>query len=72
MILIEGVMNFRELEKIIKDGGWRLDRTKGSHYIYSHPIKPGTVIIPFHKGDLKRKTVRSAIKQAGLKTEEEA
>jgi predicted RNA binding protein YcfA (HicA-like mRNA interferase family) len=63
-------MNFRELEKIIKADGWRLVEAEGSHYQYKHPTKPGKVTLAYHKGDLKRKTVRSVITQAGLKEQE--
>jgi predicted RNA binding protein YcfA (HicA-like mRNA interferase family) len=37
-------MNFRELEKIVKADGWRLDRIQGSHCQYEHPTKRGIVI----------------------------
>jgi predicted RNA binding protein YcfA (HicA-like mRNA interferase family) len=62
-------MNFRELEKIIKADGWKLQRTKGSHCQYAHHAKLGTVTLPFHRGDLPPKTVKSVLKQAGLKLE---
>jgi len=61
-------MKFRELEATIKKDGWQYSYTKGSHYYYIHPTKPGKVSIPFHTGkDLKVKTVNSILKQAGLK-----
>jgi len=60
-------MNFRELERMIKADGWTLEGIEGSHYQYVHPTKPGKVTLACHKGDLKRKTVRSVVKQAGLK-----
>jgi predicted RNA binding protein YcfA (HicA-like mRNA interferase family) len=62
-------MNFRELEKIIKADGWQLQRTKGSHCQYTHHAKPGTVTLPFRRGDLPPKTVNSVLKQVGLKLE---
>lgn len=60
-------MTFREAEKMIKSDGWRFDRAKGSHYQYKHPKKPGTVTIPYHKGDLKIEDIKSIEKQSGLK-----
>ncbi|HWQ70817.1 MAG TPA: type II toxin-antitoxin system HicA family toxin [Desulfitobacteriaceae bacterium] len=60
-------MKFREIEKIIKQDGWRYAYTNGSHYYYKHPTKPGKVSIPFHDKDLKIKTLNSILKQAGLK-----
>ncbi|MDR1840489.1 MAG: type II toxin-antitoxin system HicA family toxin [Holophagales bacterium] len=60
-------MKFRELEKIIKADGWRLQNVEGSHYQYTHDEKRGKVTIPYSKGELSRKTLNSALKQAGLK-----
>lgn len=60
-------MKFREIERIIKNDGWELSYTTGSHYYYIHPTKPGKVTIPYHNKDLKMKTVNSILKQAGLK-----
>ncbi len=60
-------MKFREIEKIIKKGGWYFHKAEGSHYHYLHPSKTGKVTIPKHSGDLKRGTVHSILKQAGLK-----
>lgn len=60
-------MKFKELEKIIKDDGWYYTETRGSHYHYNHPTKPGKVTIPNHKGDIPKGTANSVLKQAGLK-----
>jgi predicted RNA binding protein YcfA (HicA-like mRNA interferase family) len=59
-------MNFKELEKIIKADGWRLKNVRGSHHHYVHPLKPGKVSIPCHKGDLEIKTVNSVLRKTGL------
>lgn len=59
-------MKFTELEKILKEDGWTLKCVRGSHHQFIHPTKPGKVTIPFHSGDLKPKTVKSILKQAGL------
>lgn len=60
-------MDSREIIKSIKTDGWYLVRVKGSHHQYKHPNKPGTVTIPHPKKDLPKKTVKSILKQAGLK-----
>ena len=59
-------MRFEELEKIIISDGWYLKNQKGSHRQYIHPTKKGKVTIPFHRGDLNIRTVRSILKQAGI------
>ncbi|MCD8122009.1 MAG: type II toxin-antitoxin system HicA family toxin [Clostridiales bacterium] len=56
-----------ELERILLQDGWYEKNQKGSHRQYKHPVKPGKVTIPFHAGDLDRKTADSILKQAGLK-----
>lgn len=60
-------MRFREVEKILLNDGWYLKATKGSHKQYVHPTKLGKVTIPNHTGDLDIKTVKTILKQAGLK-----
>jgi predicted RNA binding protein YcfA (HicA-like mRNA interferase family) len=59
-------MKFQEIERIILKDGWTLKTVKGSHYQYVHSSKTGKVTIPYHSGDLDRKTVRSILEQAGL------
>lgn len=59
-------MRFRELEKILKADGWYQVNQEGSHHQYKHPTKKGRVTIPEHRGDLKKSTVKSIMRQAGL------
>lgn len=60
-------MTPREIEKIILADGWRFKNSAGSHKHFTHPCKPGKVTIPQHKGDLDPLTVKSILRQAGLK-----
>lgn len=60
-------MRAREAEKILIADGWVQVKQTGSHRHYKHPTKPGKVTIPFHSGDLDRRTADSILKQAGLK-----
>ncbi len=60
-------MTFREIEKLLLKDGWRNVDTRGSHYQYEHPTKPGKVTVPRHSGDINIKTVHSILKAAGLK-----
>ena len=54
----------------MRQGGWLLVRTRGSHRQYRHPDKPGTVTIAGKLGDdLPRGTWASIMKQAKLKGE---
>lgn len=60
-------MNSTELIKRIKADGWYHVHTVGSHHQFKHPTKPGKVTVPHPKKDLLIATVRSILKQAGLK-----
>lgn len=56
--------------RVLEREGWTFRNATGSHYRYKHPRRPGTVIVPFHRGDLKLGTLRSILKQAGLSEHE--
>jgi predicted RNA binding protein YcfA (HicA-like mRNA interferase family) len=61
-------MKVREVLKLIVADGWYLDRTRGSHRQYKHPIKRGLVTVAGKPGDdLAPGTLNSILKQAGLK-----
>lgn len=60
-------MTFKEIEKRLLKDGWKHIDTRGSHYQYKHPTKPGKITVPNHKGDLNIKTALSILKMAGLK-----
>ena len=58
----------KEVIKVLERAGFSFIRQKGSHRMY---VKKNVgVIIPFHKNDLKKGTLRHIIKQAGLTVEE--
>jgi len=60
-------MKFQEIERIILEDGWRFKSASGSHYQYVHASKRGKVTIPYRRGDLHPKTIKSILIQAGLK-----
>ncbi|MDR2532762.1 MAG: type II toxin-antitoxin system HicA family toxin [Oscillospiraceae bacterium] len=60
-------MKFNEIERIILKDGWYHIKTVGSHYHYKHPTKKGKATIPFSRKDLNPDTVKSILKQAGLR-----
>jgi len=61
------MMNSAEIIKLIEAAGWELQRTKGSHHHFKHPTIKGLVTIPHPKKNLPMGTVKSILKQAGLK-----
>jgi predicted RNA binding protein YcfA (HicA-like mRNA interferase family) len=53
--------------KMLVSAGWVLRGIKGSHHIYTHPVKGGHVSVPHPKGNLGAGLVHKLLKQAGLK-----
>jgi predicted RNA binding protein YcfA (HicA-like mRNA interferase family) len=60
-------MNSRDLIKLLEKAGWRRVATKGSHWQFKHPSKPGRVTVPHPKKDIPVGTIASVLRQAGLK-----
>jgi len=52
----------RELEA----AGWVLVRVRGSHHVFKHPLRLGSVVVPHPKKDLGTGLVAAIRKQAGL------
>ena len=58
----------REAIRLLENNGWRLVRQRGSHRQFRHPWRPGTVTVAGKLSvDLPPGTVKSILKQAGLK-----
>lgn len=61
-------LKVRDMIRKLEQDGWLLDRTRGSHRQFKHPLKPGLVTIAGKPSDdLARGTENSILKQAGLK-----
>ncbi len=58
-------MSSLEIIRRLKQDGWRLVRTKGSHQQFKHPEKAGVVTVPHPRRDLPVGTVKAIFKQAG-------
>ena len=72
MMCIIHTMKSADLIRQLKDDGWVLAHTVGSHHQFKHPTKPGKVTVPHPKKDLPRGTVNCVLKQAGLKQEQKS
>ena len=59
-------MTSKDLMRVLKKDGWYLDRVKGSHHQFKHPVKTGIVTLPHPKKDVPLKTINSVLTQAGL------
>jgi len=60
-------MTVKEMLKLLQNDGWFVYEQNGSHIQLKHSAKKGRVTVPNHKGDLKKGTAHSILKQAGLK-----
>ena len=63
---ITAVAMLRALQK----DGWQVIRQRGSHVILEHATKPGLVVVPNHRGDVRPGTLKSIMGDAGLTPEE--
>lgn len=60
-------MDSKKILKLLIKDGWVHHHTKGSHWQFKHPDKPGKVTLPHPKKDIPVGTVQNIFKQAGLK-----
>ncbi|ABI57615.1 type II toxin-antitoxin system HicA family toxin [Alkalilimnicola ehrlichii MLHE-1] len=59
-------MKVRDILLWLREDGWYLHATRGSHRQFKHPSKPGRVTVAGKPGDeLAPGTVNSIFKQAG-------
>lgn len=59
-------MKVRDILREMREDGWYLTATRGSHRQYKHPKKPGRATVAEREGDdLAPGTVNSIFKQAG-------
>jgi predicted RNA binding protein YcfA (HicA-like mRNA interferase family) len=63
---ILSAMDSRDIIRALHAAGWQHVATKGSHYQFKHPSRPGRVTVPHPKRDIPLGTLRSIEKQAGL------
>ena len=63
----EGFYSDPDLIKELEAAGWRLDRVRGSHHIFKHPVLPGSIPVPHPKKSLPIGTVNAIKKRAGLR-----
>lgn len=57
--------------RALKRAGFHVHHVKGSHHSLRHPAKPALrVVVPVHRRDIARGTLRAILKQAELSAEE--
>lgn len=61
-------MKVRDVIRLIEKDGWQFERQRGSHRIYRHPSKPGSVTVAGHRSkDMPTGTLENILWQSGLK-----
>ncbi len=62
----------REVDRILRKLGFTEDprRGKGSHRVFVRPSDNRTVVLPWHRGDVKRGLLHQILKDLGLTVEE--
>lgn len=56
----------REVIAMLKEDGWYLVSTEGSHHHFKHPAKKGKVTVKHPCKDVPPKTLKSIAAQSGL------
>ena len=59
--------NSAELTKRLEQAGWVLRGVKGSHHVYTHPVRGGHISVPHPKKNLGAGLLHKLLKQAGMK-----
>lgn len=57
--------NSRDIIARLRQDGWELVSTKGSHHKFRHPVSGKIVIVPHPKKDLPTGTARNIARHAG-------
>ncbi|HYD65388.1 type II toxin-antitoxin system HicA family toxin [Azospirillum sp.] len=59
-------MKSADLIRELTAAGRTLDRVRGSHHVFKHPMRPGIIVVPHPKKDFGTGLVAQIRKQAGL------
>lgn len=60
----------KQLRRVLERLGWELDRTTGSHSIYSHAETRRTLSVPQHNRVMSIGTLSRLLKDAGIDRDE--
>jgi predicted RNA binding protein YcfA (HicA-like mRNA interferase family) len=58
-------LNSGDVRRMLEDDGWVHVGTKGDHWQFKNPVKPGRVTITHPVRDIPTGTLRSIYRQAG-------
>lgn len=56
----------KDIVRVLKKKGFVLDRSRGSHQIWLHPVSRKRVVVPMHNKSIPIGTLYLILKQAGI------
>jgi predicted RNA binding protein YcfA (HicA-like mRNA interferase family) len=56
----------KDIVRLLKQKGFVLDRSRGSHQIWLHPASRKRAVVPMHNKDVPTGTLYTILKQAGI------
>lgn len=59
-------MTPKELIKVLRRNGFIFTRQRGSHAIFKNEFSKRKVVVPMHKKDIPKGTLRAILKDAGI------
>ncbi len=63
-------MTSKDVVRILQEKGFLLDRSRGSHQVWLHPVSNKRAVVPMHNKDLPTGTLYAILKQAGIEKNE--
>ncbi len=60
------VITSKKLIQTVKELGFQLDHTTGSHFVFYHPKTKKRAVVPYHIKDLPEGTIMSILREAGI------
>jgi len=60
----------RQIVRFLKQNGFQLDHTSGSHFVFYNPSSRRRAVVPQHNRDLPKGTIMSLLREAGFTREE--
>jgi len=64
------LLTSKKLIKILLKIGFKLDHTSGSHYVFYHSKTKRRAVVPYHRKDLPKGTLKAILREAGISIEE--
>lgn len=56
----------KDIVRILHQKGFVLDRSRGSHQVWLHPVSHKRAVVPMHNKDIPTGTIYAILKQAGI------